>query len=58
MASEELKTLEMIIFDKENREYEVEQRTKETKVAVLRLKRGCFEGESRLKVKEDQCQEK
>ena len=48
----------MIIFDKENREYEVEQRTKETKVAVLRLKRGCFEGESRLKVKEDQCQEK
>lgn len=43
MAGEELKKTETVIFDKENREYEGESKSKEEKGKALHLKRINYE---------------
>lgn len=46
MAGEELKKTEVILFEKENKEYEIENKIKEERDLVKHLKRVNFEKEN------------
>jgi small-conductance mechanosensitive channel len=58
VASEELKKTEIIIFEKENKEYELEIKLKDDKGLILHLKRINYEKEHELKCKRDDVKRK
>jgi small-conductance mechanosensitive channel len=53
VASEELKKTEIIIFEKENKEYELEIKLKDDKGLILHLKRINYEKEHELQDEEE-----
>jgi len=58
MASEELRKLETILFEKETREYEFENRAREKRQAISHLKRVTAEKEDELRCLRDEIKRK